>query len=98
MAHTIISVEIFRCRCQVCGHRWRTNSLALPRRCPSHACRSTLWNRSQAGAPPASRPRRPLKKIYRCAACSDQWYDVPAGQPYPRTCPRGHQLPDPTGG
>jgi hypothetical protein len=39
-----VRIEVWECRCEICGHRWRTEGDSLPRRCNNHQCRSTLWN------------------------------------------------------
>ena len=54
MAAEEITIKVWRCRCEQCGRTWTTTGPDLPRRCPNHDCRSTIWN-----APKMPEKKRP---------------------------------------
>ena len=40
-----IAIRVTTLRCTRCGCEWMPRRAVSPRRCPNHACRSTLWHR-----------------------------------------------------
>jgi predicted Zn-ribbon and HTH transcriptional regulator len=52
-------IEVYRCRCEQCGHEWTTEGLTLPKRCTNHACRARQWTKPT----PTTRRGRPQRPV-----------------------------------